>query len=237
MGSHDVEPLVAGRVPVHALMEQLARERPVFHSEADFQHSFARTLWETDRTIESRLEVRQPGTREYLDLLSFGPHRRTAIEFKYWTRRWSGPAGDPPEEFDLKAHAATDLARRNFVFDIERLERFSVGSEGNGIAVVLTNDPSLWSPPSHRRITRDDAFRIHEGRTLTGTLLWGGGDFPVNTRHLTGRYELRWKDYSLLSGQNAQFRYLVVETGRAAEVRRHPSASVRPAARAPCYQR
>lgn len=207
-----LEPLVAGRVQVRALLERLAIGRPVFHSEADFQHAFARACWEADRSIDVRLEVRQPGGREYLDMLAIGPDSQTAVEFKYWTRQWSGSAGDPPERYDLRSHAATDLARRNFVFDIERLERFVVGPEENGLAVILTNDPSLWSSPRVARDTRDQAFRIHDGRTLTGTLLWGAGDYPANTRELTGHYELAWRDYSSLDGGRCLFRYLVVET-------------------------
>ncbi|MGB3860193.1 MAG: hypothetical protein WA912_13175 [Ornithinimicrobium sp.] len=169
-------PLIAGRVPVRGLLRKLSLERPVFHSEADFQHSFARALWEVDPTIQTRLEARQGDAREYLDLLAIGPTKQTAIEFKYWTQRWGGTAGEPPEEYLLKNHAATDLARRNFVFDIARLERFANRPEMSGLAVVVTNDASLWSPPRSQRPTRDVAFRIHEGRILKGTLLWGGGD-------------------------------------------------------------
>lgn len=212
MASVAAEPLVAGRVPLRPLLERLAADRPVFHSEADFQHAFARSCWEADSVIDVRLEVLQPGAREYLDLLAIGPDSRTAIEFKYWTRQWSGSVGDTTEEYDLKFHAATDLARRNFVFDIERLERFAVRQQDNGLAVILTNDSSLWSRPRPGQAARDREFRIHEGRTLADTLLWGGGDFPANTRELTGRYELHWSDYSRLDGSNGHFRYLVVET-------------------------
>lgn len=205
-------PLIAGRVPVRRLMHSLSLERPVFHSEADFQHSFARTLWELDPEIKTRLEVRQGETREYLDLLAIGPSRHTAIEFKFWSQRWSGTVGEPPERYQLKNHAATDLARRNFVFDLARLERFSAVPEMSGLAVMVTNDASLWSPPRTQQSTRDAAFRVHEGRVLEGTLLWGGGDYPANTRHLAGSYQLTWSDYSELTGPRGRFRSLVVET-------------------------
>lgn len=161
-----------------------------------------------------RLEARQPGPkREYLDLLAYGPQGRTAIEFKYFTRHWSDTTGEPGELYDLKAHAATDLARRNFIFDIARLERFGTTPNQNGLAIMLTNDTSLWSEPSWRQApTRDAEFRIHEGRTLTGTLLWGGGDYADNTRHLAGRYECRWTPYSKLAGPTGTFQYLLIET-------------------------
>ncbi len=193
-------------------MKALSELRPVFHSEADLQHSFARTLWETDTAIHTRLETRQGDHREYLDLLATSPHAQTAIEFKYWTRNWVGTAGQGAESYSLRNHSATDLARRNFVFDIERLERFAVGAGANGLAVLLTNEPSLWTPPRTQRSTRDGEFRLHEGRVLSGTLLWGNGDYPANTRHLDGEYPLRWCDYSELPGAGGKFRYLVVET-------------------------
>lgn len=208
------EPLIAGDIPASRLLTELARHRPVFHSEADFQHAFARALWQADARIDVRLEARQPGpTREYLDLLAHGPNGRTAIEFKYFTRRWIGTAGNPPEDYDLRAHGATDLARRNFIFDIARLERFGTDTTQNGLAILLTNDSSLWAPPPPRRTPpRDADFRIHEGRTLTGTLQWGGGDYPANTRDLAGTYHCHWQPYSHLTNPDATFQYLLLET-------------------------
>ena len=206
-------PLIAGDIPVRVLLAELARQRPVFHSEADFQHAFARALWRADHRIDVRLEARQPGpTREYLDLLAYGPNGRTAIEFKYFTRHWSGTAGNPPEHYDLRAHGATDLARRNFIFDIARLERFGTSTDQNGLAILLTNDKALWTqPPTRRTPPRDADFRIHQDRTLSGTLHWGGGDYPANTRHLTGTYNCDWQRYSTPE-QNCAFQHLLVET-------------------------
>lgn len=205
-------PLVAGRLSVRQVMNALSELRPVFHSEADLQHSFDRILWETDSAIHTRLEARQGDHREYLDLLVIGPDGQTAIEFKDWTRSWLGDAGKGAERYSLRNHSATDLARRNFVFDIERLERFTAGPTANGLAVMLTNEPSLWTPPRSQRSTRDSQFRLHEGQVLSGTLLWGGGEYAANTRHLGGEYPLRWCDYSDLPGAGGKFRYLVVET-------------------------
>jgi hypothetical protein len=65
--------LIAGQVPLVEVMARLGQDRPVLHSEADLQHSFARALWELAPEIQSRFEVRQyvPGATgaEYLDLL------------------------------------------------------------------------------------------------------------------------------------------------------------------------
>ncbi|MET8447328.1 hypothetical protein [Streptomyces sp. NPDC005209] len=206
---------IAGRT-VNELMHSLRRHRPVFHSEADLQHSFARVLWELAPEVHSRLEVRQgaSGRAEYLDLLCLGPSTRTAIEFKYFTRGWTGTAGTPAEDYALKDHAATDLARLHFVRDIARLERFCHGSDQNGLALMLTNEPSLWTAPvPGRRRTRDHAFRIHHGRELAGTLLWAEGAYEPNTCVLRGAYDLAWEPYSELGGAGGEFRWLAVHVG------------------------
>ncbi|MFJ4271467.1 hypothetical protein ACIP29_13015 [Streptomyces coelicoflavus] len=204
---------IAGQAPLREVMALLRGHRPVFHSEADLQHSFARVLWETAPEVESRLEVprRRLGRAEYLDLLCIGPAARTAVEFKYFTRDWTGTAGTPAEDYILRAHGATDLARLHFVRDIARLERFCGRSGQDGLALMLTNEPSLWTPPPvGRRRTRDHEFRIHEGRELAGTLLWAEGTYEPNTCTLTGAYSLEWEPYSGQDGPGGEFRWLAV---------------------------
>lgn len=77
------------------------------------------------------------------------------------------------EAFDLRAHAATDLLRLHFVHDIVRLERF--GSAGSGLAVLLTNESGLWTQSARK--SRDRDFHLHEGRQLSGALLWAEGTY------------------------------------------------------------
>jgi hypothetical protein len=206
---------IAGQIDVAVVMAELAVKRPIFHSEADFQHAFAWTVHSLRPSIQVRLEVRQAGG-EYLDLLCFGPHGRTAVELKYFTAKWDGLDEVTGEQFHLRAHAADDLARRNFVFDIARLERFcSVDTSlTNGLAIMLTNHRALWAPPRHARPTRDQQFRLHDSRTLTGTLRWGGpGSFyDANERTLVGSYQLAWNDYTTLDGANGQLRWLGLDT-------------------------
>lgn len=142
-------------------------------------------------------------------MMCLGPTSHTAIEFKYWTRSWSGVAGPLGEEYSLRSHAATDLARRNFIFDIARLENFCAQPGEDGIALIITNAASLWTPPEPgRNKTRDHDFRIHQGRTLEGTLLWAKGSYTPNTRVLRGTYPLDWQPYSAQPGTGGEFRYL-----------------------------
>ncbi|MEY9849749.1 hypothetical protein ABH940_006861 [Streptacidiphilus sp. BW17] len=210
-----MEDLVAGRVALSAVMAELTAVRPVFHSEADLQHAFSRVLWKLAPEVECRLEVQQTasGDVEHLDLLCIGPSQRTAVEFKYVKRAWNGTlaAGPAQEQYVLKSHGAPDLARRDFVFDVARLERFCDRPDQNGLALMVTNEPALWvEPKPSRKQPRDHEFRLHEGGELAGTLLWGGGDYTPNTRVLRGTYPLRWRPYSLQPGTNGAFRYLAL---------------------------
>lgn len=191
-------------------MRALACKRPVFHSEADFQFSFAQIVESMDPAIQCRLELPVANSRtartEYLDLLCRGPEGHTPMEFKYFTRRWSGAVSD--EDFNLREHAAADLLRLGFVHDLVRLEGFVHGLPG--LAVLLTNDPGLWNESP--RVARDEDFRLHEGRALEGTLLWAQGSYPPNTQVLRGSYNLEWKDYWTLDASlGGQLRYLGVE--------------------------
>lgn len=115
--------------------------------------------------------------------------------------RWTGATGPAPEQYALKSHSAPDLARLGFVSDIARLERFGNPNQ-NGLALLITNESGLWTPPKQGNI-RDREFRNHEGRPLTGQLLWGGGDYPGHTRTLHGSFSLNWHPYSLQDGPGA----------------------------------
>jgi hypothetical protein len=197
-------PTLAGTVDVDSVMDYLRAQRPVFHSEADFQHAFGQVLHELDPTLKIRLEVPQ-SVGEVVDLLCFGSSGRTLVEFKHFTAAWRGLDPHTGEQFALAEHAAADLARRNFVFGIHRLERFCRDSlvSTTGLAVLLSNSPGLWSLPRRNQPTRDQEFRIHQGRTLAGSLRWGGersGFFAANQRDLSGIYAIDWRPFSELDG-------------------------------------
>ena len=193
--------LLAGRLALPDVMSHLAARRPVFHSEADFQFAFAQALADLDPDIRIRLEVPQRGTRStYVDLTCTAD-QVSLVEFKYITRAWTGSDGRTDEPFNLRGHEALDLARLAFIHDATRLEGWTDEQpNANGFAVLLTNDNRLWEQPTSTRVTRDRAFRIHRGRSLAGTLLWGTPEQPYepNTRILRGTYSTDWHDYSHL---------------------------------------
>ncbi len=198
------------------LMASLARYRPVFHSEADFQHALAWHWQERNPDAAVRLEYRLPfaGERGYADLWIRDGGHTTYIELKYWTRALSVRHGD--ELYTLANQAAQDISRYDFIKDLERVERaVTAGLANRGFVVALTNDQGYWSLP--RPGTVDAAFRLHEGRTLLGELAWaehaGVGTTATRQRvlNLVREYRCHWQPYSNLGVPRGEFRYLNVD--------------------------
>ena len=204
---------------IRHVLKRLAEQRPIFHSEADFQFALARQIETLMPGCGIRLErpFSFDGANRYLDLWLRTPG--IAIELKYRTSCLSFP--HKGESFSLKSQNAHDLGRYDFIADIRRIERIAAErrmADGDrfsqGYAVLLTNDHLYWKPG--RKRTFDKAFRIHKGRTLTGTMAWakGASEGTTKTREqalsLSGSYELRWEDYFEHSVVNGEFRYLAV---------------------------
>lgn len=103
-------------------MQHLAAKRPVFHSEADFQHALAWELHERYPHCSLRLEYKPPHLNApiYLDMWVHSSETTLAIELKYKTR--AGHLEFEGESFDLLHHGAQPLGRYDFLKDVERLE-------------------------------------------------------------------------------------------------------------------
>ncbi|HZO87322.1 MAG TPA: hypothetical protein VFB38_03215 [Chthonomonadaceae bacterium] len=208
----------------HNLLKRLATERPVFHSEADFQHALAWRLQEDYPTASVRLEYRvelpQDGPLAcglaYVDIWLKMEGVTSGIEVKYLTKGLKAEVNG--EAFDLKNHGADDVRSYDVLKDVVRLERISAAkSDITGYACVLTNDPIYWQPPRHERNCFKNAFRMHENRSLSGTLAWGEGASHGTIRGresclaLRNEYVLSWHDYSTVSSlPGGRFRYLLI---------------------------
>ena len=207
---------------VHSLLRELAERRPVFHSEADFQHELAWLAHIGDPDAEIRLETRPlAGQALYLDLAVASGGHRYALELKYLTRALDVVVQS--EQFVLRNQAAQDISRYDIVKDVHRLERIvHAGAADVGYAIVLTNDRSYWQK-ALRADTVDAEFRLHDGRELLGAVGWSSRAGAGTTRGreaplpLTGRYVLGWTDYSRVAdGPSGLFRYLAIEVIRIA---------------------
>ena len=201
-------------------LDSLAYRRPLFHSEADFQFEFAWELRSTLPECEIRLErpvLIPDGKTFYVDIMVRLAGLWFAVELKYikaeLVTEFNG------EDYTLKTQGAQDLSRYEILKDVFRIEslvklRKSIG----GCSLTLSNDPSLWKEPippySGARVPNDEAFRVHEGRVISGALDWRqpakpGASHPPSGFHLTRTYTPRWQDYSSLPGyRNGDFRYL-----------------------------
>ena len=95
---------------IHGLMTGLSQSRPVFHSEADFQHALAWQIREAMPDCSVRLEFKpfpDDDKRMYLDI--WLPTVGVAIELKYPTRKLELNHND--EYFSLADHSAQDIQR------------------------------------------------------------------------------------------------------------------------------
>lgn len=207
---------------VSSAIRDLANKRRVFHSEADFQHALAWEIHLRHPDAKIRLEYRPPtaGPRVYVDLWVVIGAAAWAIELKYKTRRLE--VEDAGERFTLMNHSAQDIGRYDFLRDIVRLELLTAEQPRvRGAAILLTNDSGYWSTARSAE-TVDAAFRLHEGRSLSGHLAWGAGASAGTMRSreapiaLAAAYRVAWQDYSQLTGNGGQFRYalIAVECGR-----------------------
>lgn len=197
-----------------ALMTKLAGRRPVFHSEADFQHALAWEIQARHPTAAIRLETR-PTRGIHLDLLVVDGGRRTAIELKYLADRFEGVVLG--ERFALPRQGAHDISRYDACKDIWRLETMVAdGYADSGSAIVLSNDGGYWRPGT-KADPIDACFRIYEGRSVEGTLKWAPNAGAGTTRSrleplpLRGSYPCRWQPYSRLDradGRQVEFRCL-----------------------------
>jgi len=205
-------------IEITDVLNELSKKRPVFHSEADFQHALAWRIHEEYPDLNIRLEKRVILNEEevYFDIFAFKDNKILVIEVKYKTKHLNTIVN--VEEFSLKNQGAQDQGRYDFIKDISRLEKaMETHCNSTGFAVFLTNDESYWKMPIDNVNTADKDFRIHQGKTIEGKLSWkegtskgtmSGREDPIR---LKGEHILNWKDYSNLQKQNGKFKYLLID--------------------------
>ena len=83
-------------IDLNLLLATLANKRPVFHSEADFQHALAWELQLLDPNVNIRLEYRPQwlDRRNYMDIWVIDEDTAKAIELKYKTNGKVGGVSD-----------------------------------------------------------------------------------------------------------------------------------------------
>ncbi len=200
-----------------AVLESLARKRPIFHNEADFQHALAwelREKYDCKIRLEKRIDI-DPQKRSYLDIWVEHNDRRIAIELKYKMR--AVEYIHEGETFTLLNQGAQDIGRYDVIKDLQRLEqmvKYQIVDEGH--LIFLTNDLSYHCNPGMEKSTADRDFRVHEGRVISGSLAWhestGAGTMKGREEpiFLEGKYKLSWQEYSQLDTSGGEIKALAV---------------------------
>ena len=205
-------------VEIGEILFALAKQRPIFHSEADFQHAFAWEIHQRLPMASVRLELPVQVRNRFLHIDVWVAYQSAvlAVELKYKTRGLSIQVGN--EQYHLKNQSAQDIGRYDFLKDVQRLEW--VGAQHRsftGYAILLTNDSAYWAKSTNSK-TVDADFRLHDGRVIEGVLAWSdkASDGTKKNREraieLQGKYHLRWTGYSHPSSDRyGEFRSLVVK--------------------------
>lgn len=212
-------------IDIEDMLDKLSKKRPVFHSEADFQHALAWEIHRIHSGADIRLEKRIVLNDDeiYIDISIRLDNNIMLMELKYKTKGASITVCG--EKFKLKDQSAQDCNRYDFIKDISRIEKcLRYGQATHGAAILLTNDPNYWKSDGQETVDRD--FRIYDGKTLIKRKLeWKEGTSEGTMRGrerpicIEKSYSFYWKDYSDMAGnkncqnrkQNGQFRYLLVK--------------------------
>jgi hypothetical protein len=205
------------------ILNELALLRPVFHSEADFQHELGCILKSKGHSV--RLE--RP---YYLDLPNFQGHSKfeldieidghVAIELKYKTKACNIVIQG--EGFNLRNHAASNLGRFDVIDDARRIRNLiNYGKHKSGFVVFLTNSNGYWENDAAATMAAE--FNLMEGRLFEygQTVNWVGNPNANSVRpkrlapfapiEILFNEKLRWCDYSFQDEKSVKFRFLFID--------------------------
>ena len=208
---------------IDAVLTCLAKKRPVFHSECDFQIEFGWAVRAALPGAQVRAEWPPPSRPGWhIDLLAVEGSDRTLIELKYPTAQLDAIVGD--EEFRLRA-GATDVSMASYWNDVARVEQAVLvdGVAGRGFAIMLTNEHLFWDEPRSQKV-KFMQFHTHEGARHGPGMLECDPSASKSTRNqcpsceLLGGYTVHWQPYSdlgRLDGAHVvgagEFRFAAIE--------------------------
>ena len=196
------------KLDIPQVLARLAEQRPVFHSEADFQHSLAWQIRDENSSLRPRLEYPFEGTEnKTCDIVLFRDGGiAMAIELKYFGENIK-PEIDG-EIFNLKKRDAVNENSYRAFSDVKRMEDFlEKNPSAMASVIILTNNHVYWHGPRNSSVNYAP-FALTDGRSVTGHLDWIKRTPSNEKMHpicLHGSYTLRWVEYSRRFGQ---FRYL-----------------------------
>lgn len=196
---------------IEKLLTELSANRPVFHSEADFQHELGWLLHMKFPQASIRLEKpyeKENGKTEYVDIFADIGGKKYFIELKYKTKKLKLEQEINREKFYLKDQGAQDCGRYDFWKDVSRIEsKISENNNSFGYVIFLTNDYSYLKSP--REKTYSYNFRTTDKRdNCSGNFGYLGGYNNGRKEKviIKNSYKLKWQDYG-----NCGFKFLLLE--------------------------
>ena len=172
---------------IKEVLDGLAKRRPLFWSEADFQFEFAWELHtrlggEAKIYLERRFEIDRDSSdnaneksnqsttnksldKLYVDIWVEYDNTTYPIELKYTTKRCK--INDTENPVETKEQSARDIGCYRFLWDIKRLEEIKTSLRNKGVkgyAIMLTSDAGYYN--KSEQPTLFDNFRLTEGRTI-----------------------------------------------------------------------
>jgi hypothetical protein len=203
---------------IETVLQSLKANKPIFHSEKDFQDSLANAL-ESSGFEEVRLEV--AGFDDLIGVSGENSRRidiiigdKIAIELKYPKDKCSVDYGG--QRYDLKGAKSVIKGRYRLWKDVWRVEQLvRHGIVKTGYAIILTNRP-FWEKNKKQDWLID--FATHQGRNVSGSLSLRhdlGGvrkEFPEMRKHRFDyeySYKVDWKEWSTFNCQAGKFKYAI----------------------------
>ena len=174
---------------INDVLENLAKRRPLFWSEADFQFEFAWELHkklgeEANIYLERRHEINSASSdsanekatqstinksldKLYVDIWIEYEKVTYPIELKYTTKRCK--VDDAKNQVKTKEQSARDAGCYRFLWDIKRLEEIKTSlspKEVKGYAIMLTSDAGYYEERKPKQPTLFDDFRLTHNRKI-----------------------------------------------------------------------
>jgi hypothetical protein len=199
------------------IMRELAQVRPVFHSEADFQHELGFLL----RSKRHRVRLERPFKTPLKFELDLEVDGEIAIELKYKKARLKYTSDT--ELFDFISDGAFPDNRYKIINDAKRVrDLVDQKFHSEGFTIFLTNDKEYWCSDAKNTIA--EQFDFTEGRKFAkGTslsLVDSKAKKPKQQIDIRFNDIIEWQDYKndtnkeLEKLNNGLFRFFVIDVNQ-----------------------
>lgn len=184
-------------------MEELSKERRLFHSEANFQHALAYLIHQKCSYSQIRLE--KEISEFYVDII-IHDKITIGIELKYKTKKFN--YSELGEEFNLKsvnAHNFGCLDCRKYIYRLETLRNSN----------FLTNDTNYFNKKNNSKQPIYENIKIYDNNKINKKVDWVGSSASKNLiskqniPDLNNEYKCNWEKYSKCDDK--EFKYSLLE--------------------------